>query len=210
MAHAMTLQHRVKDGAIQVGTLVSERATSATHRLVDAANKAAAPHVKTLRTQYKVHVQPQVDQHVLPVYKQHVLPFYQKAVVPLIDKAVELKDEVTPRIAALANHAHGKMVASYKASCPNTRKQLQNMNAPPAYIQRVSEWCQTPEQTVTVFLKIMLGLLILIFRKFLWRTLIGLVLLPFRILWFVSPLRLIFGKKKANEDDGNVTPPQPE
>jgi len=211
VAAAVATQKVVADQAVKA----ADRATKATRSLVETSVKKAEPHVKKTRALFQEHLQPQVDK-THDYYKQHMKPHVDKHVtpyaVPLFEKASILANMVWVKVKALTKAAHSRLVASYKASCPNTLKRLEKMeHAPASMFLHVKQSCHDAEKTVNTFLWTLLYIFVFIFRSFLWRKLIALILLPFQIVWFFSPLRLLFGKRKPvaeddiSDDDTSVT-----
>jgi hypothetical protein len=150
------------------------------------------PQVDKTLTLYQVHVEPHMQKHVLPFQKQYLAPLFQKICV--------LVDKIVVQGKSLASRAHSYLVASYQSTCPKALEQLSHMDVPPFLVDHVNISCQNANKTVNACLWILLVLLTLIYRKFLSRSLVRIVLLPFRIMWFFSPLRLLFGKQKQSVD----------
>lgn len=135
-------------------------------------------------------MKPHVDKYIVP----YAVPLWKKTSILLNKAWVEAKE--------LAKKTHAKVVASYKKSCPGTLKRLEEMeHAPKSMVDHVKQSCREPERTVNIFLWTLLFISVIVFRSFLWRNLVALALLPFQIVWFFCPLRLVFGKGKQSVDD---------
>jgi hypothetical protein len=205
------IQEDAVAAAIAIQNVVADRAAKITRHVIDSTTKAAEPHAEKMRKSYNnlynMHVQSQVDKtrtlyqnHVKPHVQKHVLPFQKQYLAPLLKKLGVLVYKFVVEGKSLASRAHAYLVVSYQSTCPKALEQLSQMDAPPVLVDRVNLSCQDANTTVNAFLWTILVLLALIFRKFLSRNVIGIVLLPFRIIWFFSPLRLLFGKRKQSVD----------
>lgn len=196
------IQEDTVAAAINIQKVVADRAAKITRQVIESTTKAAEPHAKKVREiynkLYNMHVQPQVDKtrilyqdHVEPHVHKHVLPFHRQYLAPLLEKLGVLVDKIVMEGKSLASQAHAYLVASYQSTCPKALEQLSQMDAPLFLVDRVNLSCQDANKTVNAFLWTLLVLLAFIFRKFLSRSV---------IIWFFSPLRLLFGKRKQSVD----------
>ena len=205
MAAAVATQRVLADYAIKM----ADEATKATQKLVETSKKKAEPHVQTTRALFQEHVQPQVDkthdyykEHMKPHVDKHAAPVYYQYIAPLLEKGAVLVKKGWKESKALAKLMHSKLVTRYIKSCPNTLKQLKKMQRAPEFmVSHVKQSCQNAEKTVNTFLWTILALFVFIFRCFLRRTVVGMLLLPIRIIWFFSPLRLFFGKREPTLEE---------
>jgi hypothetical protein len=155
--------------------------------------KAAEPHIESGRHLYDLHMKEHVDKHVMPIHEAHVKPALKEA-----NKQIEI---ATVEASHMAHNIYRRVIAEFKSSCPALKRQLRDMNAHPILRRFVSEKCSDPKGTIDRFL---LGLAIVhafLLRRFLWRTFWFLVYLPFKIMWYVSPLPLFFPSRKTATPD---------
>ena len=154
---------------------------------------AAEPHIETGRHMYDAHLKEHVDKHLLPIHEAHVKPALKVA-----NKNIAVaRKEASNRMQRL----YRRTISEFKATCPAFKKQLREMNVHPSMQSFVHEKCKDPKGTVDRFLVAMAILFALVFRGFLWRTFWFLIYLPFKIMWYVSPLPLFFpSRKKAVPD----------
>lgn len=201
MAAAVATQKVVTDQAYKA----ADKATKATLNLVESSKKKAEPHFQKTRELLVEHVQPQVDK-THSYYKEHMKPHVDKHVVPyafpLLHKAGVLLNTTWLEVKVLSREAHSRLVESFKASCPETLGRLKTMEHAPGFmVSHVKQSCQEPEKSVNTFLWTVLFIFVFIFRSFVWSQAVGVVMVPIRIIWFVSPLRLFFGKRKQDQSE---------
>lgn len=128
-------------------------------------------------------MKPHVDKHITP----YAAPLWKELSIILKEGWAEAKQ--------LSREAHDQLVSLYKGTCPGTLKRLEEMeHAPTSMVDHVKKSCREPEKTVDTFLWTFLCIFVFVFRSFLWRTF---VVRPVSIVWFLSPLRLVFGKRKV-------------
>jgi hypothetical protein len=138
---------------------------------------------------YEEHLKEHVDKHVVPY------------AVPALSKTGVVLNKAWKETFSLTRQVHNRLVQSYKKSCPNTLKKIQQMeHAPECVVKHVQESCRDPVTTVNTFLLTVLFVVVVMSRSFLWRKTVALVLLPFRIMWFFSPLRLLFCQTPKNQE----------
>jgi hypothetical protein len=194
LATAAVAQQKVKENLV----VAADQATKVARQISDKAATVAAPHLHRSRELYDVNVKPHVDQHVSPVYNKHVSPLLRQIGVHLQDASVALSYQV--------NAAHNGLVERYSVHCPQARERLENMEAPSFLVEHVANACDDPEGAVNRYLYIALFVLMFVFRSFLWRTLMAVVMFPFRAVWFFSPLRLLFkGEEKQMDYDDDYS-----
>jgi hypothetical protein len=155
--------------------------------------KAAEPHIETGRHLYDVHLKEHVDKHVMPMHEAHVKPALKVANKQIAIASVEASH--------MAQNIYRRTIAEFKSSCPALKGQLRDMKAHPTLQRFVREKCKDPKGTVDRFLLAITIALTFLFRRFLWRTFWFLVYLPFKILWYVSPLPLFFPSRKTATPD---------
>lgn len=197
-------QKKVKENlvvAADQATKAARQASKAARQLSDKAAVAATPHLKRTRAIYEESVKPHVDKHVTPV----VAPVYNQHLVPVLEKAALYQKEALTHLKEGTSKLHKGLVKRFEKDCPVSRRRLKEMDAPAFIMDHMNEACSKPEKTVNRYLLTILVIFVLIFRSFLWRTFWRLFLLPFRIVWFFSPLRFFF-PKKTTADAESVTP----
>jgi hypothetical protein len=199
--------------AVTIQKVVADRAVKVMRQVMDWTNKnVMEPQVKMTRKLLDSYVQPQMDElrtlykeHVDPRVQDHFIPFHKQYTAPLIAQQKVWIEKVVAESQALARRAHSHLVTSYQSACPQVLKQLTQLDAPSFVVNRVNLSCQDATKTVNAFLWTSAIVLVIYFRKFLWTSLVCIVLPPFRILWFFSPLRLFVGKRKPLAEADEVT-----
>lgn len=180
---------------------------------VDKAVEAAKPYLDKAT----VAAKPYVDKVTVAAK-----PYFEKATVaikPYLDKAAVVGDEtVFPLLAQakeefimameIANNknqeAFDKVVAKFAEECPKAFASVKNFakekdfELPVSMLHSIDTSCKQPRESVIMALYIVGAIFVLLFRKALSRLAKWLILLPFRILWFFNPLRILFGSKKKN------------
>lgn len=150
---------------------------------------AAEPHIETGRHMYDAHLKEHVDKHLLPIHEAHVKPALKVA-----NKNIAVaRKKASTQMQSL----YRRSISEFKAACPAFKKQLREMQVHPSMQSFVREKCKDPKGTVDRLLAAIAILFALLFRGFLWRTFMFLIYLPFRIMWYVSPLPLFFPSRKA-------------
>ena len=193
--------------AISIQKVVVDRAAKIFHQVVNLTTKVAEPYAAKMRKLYNIHVQPQVDKtlthyqvHMEPHVQNYILPFHKQYLAPFVTKLGVLVDKIVVEGKSLASRGHSHLVTTYQSTCPKALERLSIMDAPPFLVYHLRISCQDAIKTVNAFFWICLVVLTLIYRNFLLMGVIGIVLCPFRIMWFFSPLRLLFGKEKQSLD----------
>lgn len=175
----------------------------------------------TAHDYYQVHVgQPTakalkpVIQPCRKVYRDHL----QKHLVPIFEIAQEQKTNVF-NVAARAqsdfmgylDRVFQSFIKDMKKSCPKWKKQVKDQ---PSFIRKnVDSLCQNPEGYINQTLTTTVLILLIVFHRavliFLIKCLVGTVVLTWKCVWFVCPLRFlpIWGRKKV--DDKKSTPIKP-
>lgn len=155
-----------------VSRTASERFVMASAAL----DTVAKPHISTGRNLYNQHVKEHVDKHVVPIHENHVQP-------------------VITTVKDMVSTAYNGMISEFKATCPQLKGQAKDYELHPTVRTFIREKCRDPKDTVNRFLRGVVILLCIIFRNPLWRVLVFVVYLPFRILWYCTPLPLLFPSK---------------
>eukprot|EP00545_Synedropsis_sp_CCMP1620_P011304 CAMPEP_0119031478 /NCGR_PEP_ID=MMETSP1176-20130426/41565_1 /TAXON_ID=265551 /ORGANISM="Synedropsis recta cf, Strain CCMP1620" /LENGTH=626 /DNA_ID=CAMNT_0006987873 /DNA_START=33 /DNA_END=1913 /DNA_ORIENTATION=- len=160
------------------------------------ATKAAEPTLQKGRALYDQHLKETIDKHVLPIHEAHVKPALRTASKTVKVATVEAENYV--------DAAYQRLVMEFQNTCPSLKANIRDANFPPAMLKFVHAKCQDPQNTVNRFLLTILAVVCFIFRRFLWRSLLAVLYLPFYILWYLTPLPLIFPahiKKENNLED---------
>lgn len=211
MQSAIYAQKVVADYATKAGTKLAD----ASKQVAEATKKVAEPLVLKTRNRLIQRSQPHVDkarglyqQFVQPHVDTYLVPYYNQYMTPLFGKLVTLMTHSVTQVKSLTTRGHDQLVASYKSSCPSTLERLDQMKAPAIVVTPVQTSCRDPTKTVNTSLWAVLLVMVFLFRSFLWGTAVRMVLLPFRILWFFSPMRLFVGlrtsiKKEEQQADAN-------
>lgn len=167
-----------------VSRTASERFVTASAAL----STVAKPHISTGSKLYNQHLKEHVDTHIVPIHENHVKP-------------------VITTVTTFVSNAYNGMISEFKATCPQLKGQAKDYELHPTVRTFIREKCRDPKDTVNRFLRGVVILLCIIFRNPLWRLLVFVVYLPFRILWYCTPLPLLFPSKKV--DDASTTNGEP-
>jgi hypothetical protein len=153
------------------------------------------PYVQRGRILYNKYLKDHVDRHFVPVFEKHVKPGLEAASGYLL--AVILK------IQSMYNLRRKQLIKSFRERCPSLKGRVKEAALPALVTTFVSKNCKEPEETVDRFLLFLLISFALVFRGFLARTLLFVICLPFKVLWLLSPMRLVFRGKgeELNEPD---------
>jgi hypothetical protein len=210
----------VKVAAVQATVLVRQLSVKTL--------QAAAPHVDKSKKLIYEHVVEKVKPH----YEQHVKPHYDKYAAPAVTKAAVLGEQcrveyVVPAMAVVQDRAIQSMdkiqqesqkqfhvlLAMFAKECPKALSAAKSFAKDkditlPNFI--VKEWnsvCNHPQESITTLLQATAILLVLLFRRTIFRTVMWLIRLPFRIVVFVVffPLQLLFGSKKKTTRQQTTT-----
>mmetsp|Transcript_15833 Transcript_15833/g.23979 ORF Transcript_15833/g.23979 Transcript_15833/m.23979 type:complete len:553 (-) Transcript_15833:244-1902(-) len=173
--------------AAAASKIAAEQAATATR----AASKAAEPHIeagrKALNKLYDENLKETVDKHISPVHEAHIRP--------TVSKISEVANSGFQKAKELAAKARRRSISEFKDSCIGFKAHLRQANFPKVVRDFVRQKCKEPEQTIDRFLLAILLFFVIIFRKFLWRTTKRILYFPFRVLWYCTPLPLLFGRK---------------
>ena len=145
------------------------------------------PYVQHSRILYKKYLKDHVDRHFVPVFEKHVKPGLETASGYLL--------AVTLRIQSMYNLRRRQLIKSFRESCPGLKWRVKEAALPVFVRTFVSKKCKEPEETVDRFLLFLLISFTLFFRGFLARTLLFVIGLPFKVLWWLSPMGLVFRGK---------------
>jgi hypothetical protein len=174
------------------GKVATERLSVASK----AATKAVEPHIQKGRELYDLHVKEHVDKHVMPLHEAHVKPALQKASAQVVVASTEAQNYV--------DAACQRMVLEFQSTCSSLKSHVKEANLHPAMLTYVNDRCQDPQATVNSFLLGVLVIVCLIFRRFLWRSLLAILYLAFSIMWYMTPLPLFFPSNRAVAVDGDA------
>jgi hypothetical protein len=186
---------------VKHATRAAKRATKATRNFVNMSKQKAEPLVKTTKQLLEKHILTKTQAYYEEHLKEHVDKYVVPYAVPAMSKTGVVLNKAWKETFSLTRRAHNRLVQSYKNSCPNTLKRIQQMeHAPESMVRHVQESCRDPVTTVNTFLWTVLFVVVVMFRSFLWNKTLALVLLPFRIIWFFSPLRLLLGQTPKHQE----------
>jgi len=145
------------------------------------------------------------DENLKDVVEQSIMPNILPVVEPLIGSA-KIKSSEAYEISAVVL---GDMYATGReylvsAVIVGSVSGLSMVNFEAQYIPGFVEnslkyVAENPDDVVDKAIPIWSIFMIYVFRWFLVRTMVSILLLPFRVMWFFSPLRLLFGKKKKKK-----------
>jgi len=155
-------------------------------------SKATEPLQVKCRELYDLHLKEHVDKHVW----QHVKP------------ALNVAGENIKEARNFVNQVYQRMIAEFKSTCPEMKSQMRAMKLHPTMLTYVKEKCKNPKETVDRFLLAILIVVALVFRRFVWRTLLFFLYLPFQIIWYTTPLALLFPRKKAAAEEAAPVAPE--
>jgi hypothetical protein len=124
---------------------------------------------------------------------------------PLIKQAVILVGIAIEKVSEGAERVHQRLVDEFKALCPQARRDLSKMEAPLFLIEFTKQQCRKPRTAVNRYLRVLLIVFVLVFRKALWKLvvllplkiIIGILRFPFTVAF--APLRLLFLSKPSEK-----------
>lgn len=201
---ALQASRRAADHAAVHLSVAAKHVSRVANDVAEKASIAAAPHVQKSRELYDQHLK----QHVEKLREHHetyLLPVHKKYIVPAIPVVILYATKAKDSLQLLADRAFAALVVGLKKSCPLVLKQLRKMEKRSKYFVGLSppvqQGCKNPEESVVSLLTALLVIFIVIFRLTVWRVAKGVIFVPFNIIWFFSPLRLLRRKttKKSQE-----------
>jgi len=176
-----------------------------------------------LEKHFDAHVKPVLDEKVvpfykgtlLPIYTEKMLPFYTEQVVPTYEQYTPIvfemiKEKYTEIISQMQHYSKLlklNMIKALQTSCRVTlqfiEKKDTNKYVPNNITMAIEYLDHEANNVVEISLKVTLVMMVWLLRKMLRRfiislllTFVWLIMLPVRVIWFFSPLRLLVGKKK--------------
>lgn len=182
-----TLSAASKVAAEQI-TVASKVATEQLSVAGTQAIKAAEPHLQKGRALYDLHLKEHVDKHVLPIHESHVKPVLAQASQHVAVATTEAQNYV--------DAAYQQIVLEFQSACPNLKLYIRNADLHPVVLSFVKDKCSDPQATVDRVLITALALFVFIFRRFLWRSLLAVLYFPFYLMWYMTPLPLLFPNSK--------------
>jgi len=183
-----------------------------------------------LEEHFDAHVKPILDKWVVPFYKETLLPIYSEKIVPFYkDKAVPAYQHYFPIIVATTKRTfeeimyrtqHFLMIVRVKvteaieSSCRATLQFIDEKdtdNRVPVSIKSIVAYiADNASRVLNYTLNVTLFAMVWLFRSsirksihFIASKIIWLIMLPFRMVWFLCPLRFLFGKKKKRSKKKN-------
>ena len=145
-------------------------------------------------------VLPVFNEFVLPVYEEKILPFYNEKVAPAtkpIQKEVKAIVEESEKQMKLVHSKAAASVEQIARSLANMMEQHEVDRFLPGWLcKHISELDGT--KTVTNLFAFCVFLLCIMCR----RLILEIVFLPFRVVWFFSPLRLLFRTRSKPDSKG--------
>jgi hypothetical protein len=191
---ATAFQHRSYVNVTHLSEFVDIMVTAVTAPLVESARGLYQRHVKELVRRglaevtpvFQKHVQPLYEKHVQPLYEKHVHPTYENHLAPICNKLVAaaenavfpLLGELWQALRMVWSRAMEHIVDTTESSC-NAALEFITDDSKRAKVQPL---CDDAEPFVVTVLSI--PLLLLFCRLALW-----LLLLPFKLLLLLSPVR---------------------
>lgn len=88
---------------------------------------------------------------------------------------------------------HASLVQSLRDTCPQAKKKTSGI-----LLGSVKATCKRPAEAVNATLWTILIIVGVIWRRRILNTITRIILFPFRLLWYMTPLPLLFGKKRPN------------
>mmetsp|Transcript_4973 Transcript_4973/g.7537 ORF Transcript_4973/g.7537 Transcript_4973/m.7537 type:complete len:633 (-) Transcript_4973:108-2006(-) len=171
----------------------------------------AQPHLKKSRELYNQHVKESVDKHILPRYKSSVKPVVDAHVWPWVPVLQSNLENAIEKVHIVMQKTHAKIAKEFESACPPIIGKMKAINKdhdgiiPDLVIDKTKEACSAPEESVTYFLWFSLCVFAFIFRSRVMRTFKYIILLPFRIIWFFTPLRFLLPKRRPADPDTSHT-----
>lgn len=173
--------------------------------------EVSKPHIekatKSINQFYDEQIKESVETTVLPLYKQHIMPLqeklsktYEESIIPLLDQLNQHHKNVQEQI-------YTKACDAYKNGAQSIRESLEKkaLDSIPKFFFLLLKRVESSPATYLVFsLKILAIVNIYLLRYFIVSLVWNIVTMPFRIIWFFCPLRLIVGggggKKKSSKN----------
>ena len=154
------------------------------------------------------HVEPMYESHVAPVMKDTVEPFYRKNVDPVFkSQIIPTWNNAISKLVSTAKNIVKMLYDLYHLARRNvhlvsTNILKQHSDSLPVPVVLFLEYCQAQsDEFLTRLLWVALITVIFLFRYTLRFMMIYVLCIPFRIIWFFSPLRLLFRRKTTKVED---------
>jgi len=165
----------------------------ASNTAIRTAVKAAEPHIAAGvvagNELYNQHLKESIDKHVLPLNDKYLQPALKEANGRFLKPALKNANAQLLQGKSIALQGRADMVLRFKSICRDIKGELRQKSISPKMMKMMKVTCNEPEKLVDTYLYLILFVFILIFRKSLKRI----ILFPFQIIWYFSPLRFIFG-----------------
>ena len=209
--------------------VAASQASVAAKRLQDKTLKSAEPHLKTANKMYESLTAKGIRlySNYLKKHVDAVTPHYNNYAAPVVDKASKLGKEYHAKAMTeagrqsaqmatggdrLARELFNNLVSHFGNECPKILTSMKKfekeheLTMPAVVLDAWSRSCKRPRETVATTLKVLAFAFVILFRRRIFRLIRWCILLPFVVIWYIFPLRWIFGRRKTNEvqpaDDG--------
>jgi len=197
LARASKLSREASSAAIKAAEPHLARAAKLSKEASNAARiaaiKAAEPHiaagVAAGNDLYNQHLKESVDKHILPLNEMYFQP------------ALNETNTQLSRGKSLALQGRSDMVQRFKFICRDMKGELRQRDVSPQMMKMINDRCNEPEQLVDAYLCLILVIFIYIFRKSLRRI----ILFPFWIVWYLTPLRFIYCSTSSKITSSKIT-----
>ena len=199
--------------------------------LIAALNQAADPYIMKIITWYEQNMKETIDTYATPFYRSRVLPFFASCRYLVIRGWTEARVQLTPfyqtRAMPFLVSCYDLVIRGWSGAKRQSRHcfilllelirkfisflldQIKDSETAkrwiPSTIVSSLEYAENnTEKFFVSILKIQSVLLVFLFRARLCKVILAILLLPFRIIWFLCPLRFLFKSKKPLRIDDAV------
>lgn len=141
--------------------------------------KVSEPYVNKSRVMYEAHMRKHVDLAV-ETARPHI--------APVVDKAMQASREGMALLRNTLDDIFNALVEIHKGACTKALKLAHR----PGH-KMIREGCRRPQEAVSTGLKALGVIVLLLFRRLIWKILVRTIRSVVGIIWFFSPLRLVLG-----------------
>lgn len=199
--------------------------------LIAALNDAADPYIIKIITWYQQNMKETIDTYATPFYRSRALPFFVSCRYLVIRGWTEARGQFTPfyqtRAMPFLVFCHDLVIRGWSEAKRQShhgfillleliRKFISFLINEIEDSERAKIWIPSiilsslqyaennTEKFIVSILKIQSVFLVFLFRARLCKIILAILLLPFRIIWFLCPLRFLFRSKKSQRIDDAV------
>ena len=165
----------------------------------DQISKAVDPYTRPVGHLYQAHL----AQHVNAAGAA-ARPVYDKHIAPVVAEVQSVQRQKSSELRRMLNDAFDGVMSSAKETCRAHKKQIEKT---PAMIRNLlSIACDKPEETIWFFCGVIVILVLLLFRKTIFKLAWDTMRIIFRVVWYLMTFGCFRSKRPLPNLEENINP----